>query len=260
MDREKDSLKEKRSTYFDIRADQQIKFIDAQNTYKLKLATTHSVNYTPAGGVQTAHGTGLSSPNGDQNGDNVWYLPALHSNHIKNCLIRVVAVNIPLSVYSFEAVEDSITNYNKHVLSQNPNMYITCSSVIDKSYVSSSSGDVHRRNILGSINTTSLIKFHTDPSAKTGNPITQGHPTNKTNIVDGEWVLCDNPFGNKIEIHLISPTDLSRPLIKSSADGLLGEYADMMTTVSNLLLDAPITYELEIKLLPNFKENDRNTY
>jgi len=257
----------KYSTYQDIRADHQVKNFDALNTYKIKLSTTHATNYTASGGSETAHSTGLTSANGDQNSFRPkWFLPAIEANHIKKCYMRVVSVSIPSSVYSFEGVDgDGHTNYSLTPLTENPVMFVECSKVLDKSFVSVSGGKTIRKSVLGSINTTSFYKVQENHTNKTPNVPVLQHivSTGNDNMSDNEWVLADNPFGSQIDLCLVLPSNLTTPIIKSSKDGLIGEHIDDSSgggAKDNNLIDCPIVYEIEIKLIPDFSANDKFSY
>lgn len=254
-----------------IRDKQQFEKYDALNTYKVKLLTTQAVNYTVANGTSdTPHTTGLTNNKGDQNNFNpYWYLPAIEGNHIQNCLMRVKQVHISSATYSFQAVK-AITDETGEVAvttggtdySHNdcfePCLFIECDAVLDKTFVSNSHNQVMRKNILGSFNFSSIIKTIDDHTEKLA--FISNHTIVDTgNMTDSDWILCSNPFGKKISLKLIKPTDLSAPIIKSSKDGLEGQFTGHQTG-NNSILNAPICYELEIKLLPDNQSNDKFSY
>ena len=252
-----------------IRDRQQFEKYEALNTYKVKLLTTQAVNYTASNeSTEVAHGVDLTNEIGDQNNFSpYWYLPAIEGNHIQNCLMRIKQVHISSATYSFQGViaepddtgaETAGTNY-LHNDCFEPCLFIECDSVLDKTFISNSHKAVMRKNILGSINFSSLIKVVEDHTEKTG--FIANHPIIDTsNMTDSDWILCANPFGNKISLKLIKPTDLSAPIIKSSKDGLEGAHTDGAGTKDNSILNAPICYELEIKLLPDNQSNDKFSY
>ncbi len=271
-----DTLEVRKRTIYDIQSDNQIEKYKADNTYKLKLSTTHALNYTPANGTATAHGGSLSNAMADQNGFGpYWNIPELGSSHIKKCWLRITSVTIPSSTYSFACVnEDSVTDYNTPIGS-NALFYIECDKVINKSYVSykqaivtdgddhiiSGEGGINLRPVLGTYNYSSLIKARDTIDTITKASIIVDHVvTSKNNMSDNDWIECENPFGGTINLNLRLPDDYSRPIIKSSVDAREGDAVSGGDPSTNLLLNAPIIYELEIKLIPDLTQNDRFNY
>ena len=190
-------------------------FKEAQLTYKVKLCTTHAINYVD-----------------DQNKSLYWHMPPLSiGNDIPNCLMRVVRVAIPESIIKSSRDNDGNITYTDDYVNT---YYVECSNVINKSFVSSVSGidnqkAVIQKSILGSVNVTSLHSL--DPSSFNGKD------------GDNEWVLCSNPFGNVIDLKLLEPGNLSIASIQCTTNG-------EALAAGVELLDLPIIYELEIKLLP----------
>ena len=250
-------------TFKAIRIKQQVDKYKALNTYKIKLSTTQAVNYTEST-TETAH-TDKDGSAGEQNTIlPYWYLPALEGNHIENCLMRIKSVSTSISIYTFNPVvevepEVYSIDYSKEKSGENI-LYIMCDSLIQKTFCSNSSGKVIRKPILGTYNYSHLIKDNQDQEYK--EPIKEyGSKTSNTAMMDDGWILAKNPFGGKISLHL-EHFDNNVPIIKSSRDGLPDDYIDEadLNHLSNNIINTPIIYELEIKLLPDNQSNDRFSY
>lgn len=207
--------------------------VDAQNTYTLKLCTTHAANYTEAPNNTEAVGPGLTNNIGDQNAFKpYWYLPVIGGNHIKNCLMRVSRVTIPTKCYGF-----------KHATAEairipDDSLYIECGSVMNKSFVTNNSNSCILKGVVGSISTTDYTSAQ--PWAHTAR------------AKDNDWILAANPFGSAFHLSLISPSTLASPVIKSTLTAVTG--------AGTVIENYPIVYELEIKLLPDHQSNDKATY
>tara|TARA_R110002126_G_scaffold2684_3_gene15021 strand:+ start:1511 stop:2287 length:777 start_codon:yes stop_codon:yes gene_type:complete len=247
-------------TFKAIRIKQQVDKYKALNTYKIKLSTTQAVNYTESTTELATHDqSGLA---GEQNTIlPYWYLPAIEGNHIENCLMRIKSVSTSISVYTFNPVDPTLPSidYSKDKSGDNI-IYIMCDSLIQKTFCSNSSGKVIRKPILGTYNYSHLIKDNQDEFYKESIK-EYGSKTSNTAMMDDGWILAKNPFGGKISLHL-EHFDNNVPLIKSSRDGLPGNFIDEGThqNISNNIINTPIIYELEIKLLPDNQSNDRFSY
>ena len=250
-----------------IRDKQQCDKYEALNTYKIKLATTQAANYSVAvaGQVATA---GLSKITGEQNTlKPYWFLPAIEGNHIENCLMRIKSLSMSVATYTFYSINKHATHSNVDYSENNSGnnlLYIMCDSVIQKTFASNSEKHVIRKNILGSYNYSHLVKDKQDGDYKEMVK-TYSAKTDHTSMMDDGWVLAKNPFGSKIGLHL-EHFDHSVPIIKSSTDGLPGDNVFNLdagadsSTEKNRVLDIPIIYELEIKLLPDNQSNDKLSY
>jgi len=296
-----------KETFDTIEAVQQTDKYTALNTYKIKLATTHSRNYQPvethadyedlfcgteSGNDPFASAAPYTNPLDNVNlpsnsllnfGENnkatgmTWDLPAIPGNHITNCLIKLVGVYFPPSVYTFEAVDDlkldadtaahifSITDFSINNV-RDPLLYVECSSVLDKTFVSTSKGII-RKGILGSHRPSNLIKtpnagqqFETGKfKDDTPNPLHSNMDTG-----DSDWILAANPFGSSITLKL-TDHDNNHISIRNSKSGIIEQHLDAFTGDDlkanlNNPIDAPIIYELLIKLLPDNQSNDRFSY
>ena len=299
-----------KETFDTIEAVQQTDKYKALNTYKIKLATTHSRTYEHAedhaGYADLFCGTvsgknpfdnGSNYPNPDDNvnlpanntliglGENnkatgmTWDLPAIPGNHITNCLIKLVGVYFPPSVYTFETVDDvkldtdgahhafSIVDYSQNRV-RDPLLYVECNSVLDKTFVSTTKG-VIRKGILGSHLPSNLLKapnagqqFDTEAGKfkdDTPNPL-----FSQRDSADSDWILASNPFGSSITLKL-TDYDNHHISIRNSKSGIIEQHLDAFTgdvVKANLNnpIDAPIIYELLIKLLPDNQSNDRFSY
>ena len=245
-------------TFKAIRAKQQVDKYKALNTYKIKLSTTQAVNYTEST-TETATEDELGSA-GEQNSFlPYWYLPAIEGNHIENCLMRIKSVSMSISIYTFYPIAPALPSVDYSLEHSGDNLlYIMCDSLIQKTFCSNLSGKVIRKPILGSYNYSHLIKDNEDQHYEIPE---YGSKTDNTAMMDDGWILAKNPFGGKISLHL-EHFDNNVPLIKSSRDGLPGNFIDegANENISNNIINTPIIYELEIKLLPDNQSNDKFTY
>ena len=245
-------------TFKAIRAKQQVDKYKALNTYKIKLSTTQAVNYTESTTeTATLNQSGLA---GEQNTIlPYWYLPAIEGNHIENCLMRIKSVSMSIAIYTFYPISNALPSVDYSLEQSGDNIiYIMCDSLIQKTFCSNSSGKVIRKPILGTYNYSHLIKDNQDQEYK--EPIKEyGSKTSNTAMMDDGWILAKNPFGGKISLHL-EHFDNNVPIIKSSRDGLPIDYINQNETITNNIINTPIIYELEIKLLPDNQSNDKFTY
>ena len=263
-------------TFEAIRANQQVDKYEALNTYKIKLATTQAVNYTKAI-ASTVADTGKSLLPGEQNSFlPYWYLPAIEGNHIENCLMRIKSVSMSIATYTFYAIgietiehpdpdPDELIPYVDYELNKASRniLYVMCDSLIQKTFSSvEGGGQVIRKPILGSYNFSHLVKDQENKNEKEELKA-RTSKTDNTSMMDDGWILAKNPFGSKISLHL-EHNDLNIPFIKSSTDGIPGDtvnHTDVPAEqVPNKILNIPIIYELEIKLLPDNESNDRFSY
>ena len=247
-------------TFKAIRIKQQVDKYKALNTYKIKLSTTQAVNYlesTTELATQDRDG-----PEGEQNTIlPYWYLPALEGNHIQNCLMRIKSVSTSIAIYTFYPISPTLPSVDYSLEESGNNiLYIMCDSLIQKTFCSNSNGEVIRKSILGSYNFSHLIKDNEDQEYKESIK-EYGSKTENTAMIDDGWILANNPFGGKISLHL-EHFNNTVPIIKSSRDGLPGDYIyeGALEDISNNILNTPIIYELEIKLLPDNQSNDRFSY
>ena len=245
-------------TFKAIRIKQQVDKYKALNTYKIKLSTTQAVNYTESTTeTATLNKSGLA---GEQNTIlPYWYLPAIEGNHIENCLMRIKSVSMSIAIYTFYPISNALPSVDYSLEKSGDNIiYIMCDSLIQKTFCSNSSGKVIRKPILGTYNYSHLIKDNQDQEYK--EPIKEyGSKTENTAMIDDGWILANNPFGGKISLHL-EHFDNNVPIIKSSRDGLPIDYINQNETITNNIINTPIIYELEIKLLPDNQSNDRFSY
>ena len=245
-------------TFKAIRIKQQVDKYKALNTYKIKLSTTQAVNYTESTTeTATLNKSGLA---GEQNTIlPYWYLPAIEGNHIENCLMRIKSVSMSIAIYTFYPISNALPSVDYSLEQSGDNIiYIMCDSLIQKTFCSNSSGKVIRKPILGTYNYSHLIKDNQDQEYK--EPIKEyGSKTSNTAMMDDGWILAKNPFGGKISLHL-EHFDNNVPIIKSSRDGLPIDYINQNETITNNIINTPIIYELEIKLLPDNQSNDRFSY
>ena len=245
-------------TFKAIRIKQQVDKYKALNTYKIKLSTTQAVNYTESTTeTATLNKSGLA---GEQNTIlPYWYLPAIEGNHIENCLMRIKSVSMSIAIYTFYPISNALPSVDYSLEKSGDNIiYIMCDSLIQKTFCSNSSGKVIRKPILGTYNYSHLIKDNQDQEYK--EPIKEyGSKTSNTAMMDDGWILAKNPFGGKISLHL-EHFDNNVPIIKSSRDGLPIDYINQNETITNNIINTPIIYELEIKLLPDNQSNDRFSY
>ena len=245
-------------TFKAIRIKQQVDKYKALNTYKIKLSTTQAVNYTESTTeTATLNQSGLA---GEQNTIlPYWYLPAIEGNHIENCLMRIKSVSMSIAIYTFYPISNALPSVDYSLEQSGDNIiYIMCDSLIQKTFCSNSSGKVIRKPILGTYNYSHLIKDNQDQEYK--EPIKEyGSKTSNTAMMDDGWILAKNPFGGKISLHL-EHFDNNVPIIKSSRDGLPIDYINQNETITNNIINTPIIYELEIKLLPDNQSNDRFSY
>jgi len=100
-------------------------------------------------------------------------------------------------------------------------MYITCNAVLNSTFLSSQSKKVFIKSVLSSL----VIET------------TSGASGERTITVDDSWSLCVNPFGSKFQLSLIKPFDLSN--------------ISIIPEENRVLLDLPISYEIEVRLLDN---------
>ena len=245
-------------TFKAIRIKQQVDKYKALNTYKIKLSTTQAVNYTESTTeTATLNKSGLA---GEQNTIlPYWYLPAIEGNHIENCLMRIKSVSMSIAIYTFYPISNALPSVDYSLEKSGDNIiYIMCDSLIQKTFCSNSSGKVIRKPILGTYNYSHLIKDNQDQEYK--EPIKEFEiKTSNTAMMDDGWILANNPFGGKISLHL-EHFDNNVPIIKSSRDGLPIDYINQNETITNNIINTPIIYELEIKLLPDNQSNDRFSY
>ena len=181
-----------------------------------------------------ADGAGLLNNIGDQNAFKpFWHLPVIGGNHITNCLIRVSRVTIPTKCYGFKHTMVDAVRITDDCL------FIECGSVINKSFLTSSTEkSCILKGIVGSINTS-------DYTGVSGG-------THTVRAENNDWILAANPFGSAFHLSLIRPSTLTSPIIKATSSGVV----DPASNIKNY----PIVYELEIKLLPDHKSNDKATY
>ena len=255
-------------SYNGIELAQQVNKYDALNTYKIKLCSTHAREWIPASTSETPGSEGTTVPTKAQSnppGGLTWDLPVIPGNHINKCLIKVVGIHIPVSCLDYDLHKTSSETgvfqleFDNQVSSKYDLLYITSNNVIQKTFVSSTHNGVFPKGILGSLNTSFLYKSaHKGELAKSelfGNiPIADGK-----NLIDNEYILAVNPFGSSINLGLIEPDTFTSPSIRCSKDGELGTQLSDASTVNNLL-NVPVVYELEIKLLPDNQSNDKFSY
>lgn len=227
--------------------------VDAQNTYTLKLCTTHAANYTEAPALTPAVGN-LYNNLGDQNAFKpYWYLPVIGGNHIENCLMRVTRVTIPAKCFNFNTGVGGQAQAEvpqDFVRITDDSLYIECDSVINKSFVTNSSRACILKGVVGSINTTECNNWTNHEQGFMGYKFN----SNATLADKNDWILASNPFGSAFHLSLIRPSDFTSPTIKATLKGTADDQA------ANGLQNYPIVYELEIKLLPDHNSNDKATY
>ena len=255
-----------KETYNYLESKQQYDKYNALNTYKVKLCSTHADNYiedniaqTP--GTATKAGTGQNPSGGLR-----WSLPAIPGNHINNCLIKVVGVSIPACSYAYDIQFVSDGYYQlKYKDTDHPNtqfdvLYVKSNNAMRKTFISQEKS-IFPAPILGSLNVSYLYKhahIGNDEGAKdtfiSNVPISDG-----TNMIDNDYILCANPFGGNIHLELVLPETLGNKEIRCSLDG---ERATTLAdgATENTLLNVPVIYELEIKLLPDNQSNDKFSY
>lgn len=259
--------------YSYIRENHQVDKYNALNTYNVRLLTTQAENYTHA----TGNASTSPQTSGNQNNNLYWNLPAIPGNHINKCLIKLNQVVMPKSVYSFP-VFSLVNGGGNHMLNYNsgsplsPVLYVECDNVISKSFVSGpreqegdgsfaddSHASVFRKSILGTYNVSDNYAQHLIGESAVKNVGTQNsYVIDYKSMTTSPPMLATNPFGGKINLQLISPTDFSAPKIHASEDGESGATMGDGAT-ANLILDAPIIYDLTITLLPDNQANDRFT-
>ena len=253
----------KADTFDAVREDQQVNKYRALNTYKIKLCSTHAENYVVADATENPNTISASKGNNNPTGGLRWRLPAIQGNHINNALIKVVNCHIPASCYNYAILKDHSGNlemdFSTTTFTKNDLVYFQSSNVVDKTFVSSPNGSVIRKAIIGSKNISPLYKAHSAGGAIKDPTLIEPIETSNTGVIDNDYVLCSNPFGSTLNLEIITPDEFTAPPIENSRTGdddlVIGASA-----TNNSIIDNPIVWELEIKLLPDNQSNDKFSY
>ena len=228
-------------------------------SYKIKLDASHSPGYVVAAGGDAGDG-GIANAkelavDGNLNvaGQVFFDLPAMNTKSTR-CLMRLKCVTIPSAQYTLrtnsliptgsDPVVNVVESDYESRQGNKPIFYVTANCVSNKSFMSYPSGEVGLRDILGSINITSLLKHSNSFDLKES--LTAHEESSYNNVIDDTWVLCNNPFGTRLHLNLIN-SDGVCPNIKCSLDGLAGEGTKSLEV--NKIINGSLVYELEVKLL-----------